>query len=268
VQNVCYVIADEKFLCAEDGDLILLNEIDVQEFSLELIVKHKIKHHDGFDIQVMSVIPKNLDGFKWVGLRNFLGQFTEAEFQTAGRALQVLRWHFDHQFCGRCGNPTVQHTHDLAKTCEYCAIDFYPRLSPCIITLITRGDECLLAWHKRSKEERYSCLAGFIEVGENPEQTLEREVMEEVGLSVNNIRYVASQPWPFPGQLMLGYFADYANGDIRVDQDEIISAHWFRYDRLPTIPPASTISGQLISAFVERRKEHNSYNNNVAKTII
>ena len=136
-------------------------------------------------------------------------------------------------------------------------MDFYPRLSPCIITLITRGDECLLAWHTRSKEEKYSCLAGFIEIGESPEQTLVREVMEEVGVSVNNIRYVESQPWPFPGQLMLGYFADYTGGDIRLDENEILAAKWFRYDQLPKVPPVTTISGRLIHAFVQARDGKN-----------
>jgi NAD+ diphosphatase len=255
VQNVIrhYVVADEKFLCAEDGSLVLLDDTDVISLSIDLIVKYLVKSHDNTSVYVSCVHHKNVQGYQWLSLRNLLEQLSEDEFQTAGRALQVLRWHFDHQFCGRCGQPTLQHSQDLAKSCVHCSVDFYPRLSPCIITLITRGDECLLAWHTRSKEEKYSCLAGFIEMGESPEQTLEREVMEEVGLRVSNIRYVASQPWPFPGQLMLGYFADYADGDIQVDQEEIRSAHWFHYNQLPKIPPATTISGRLINTFVQER---------------
>ena len=248
-----YVVADEKFLCTEDGCLVLLDDTDVISFAIDLIVKHPVKNQANTHVYVSCVQPKDLAGYQWLSLRNLLEQLSEDEFQTAGRALQVLRWHFDHQFCGRCGNPTVQHSQDLAKSCVHCAIDFYPRLSPCIITLVTRGDECLLAWHTRSKEEKYSCLAGFIEMGESPEQTLEREVMEEVGLRVSNIRYVESQPWPFPGQLMLGYFADYAGGDIELDQHEIRSARWFRYNQLPKIPPATTISGRLIKIFVQEK---------------
>jgi NAD+ diphosphatase len=255
VQNaICqYVVADEKFLCTEDGTLVLLSDSDVIGLSVELLVKHPLKSHEGNAVYVACVQPQCVAGYQWLSLRNLLEQLSEDEFQTAGRALQVLRWHFDHQFCGRCGNPTVQHSQDFAKTCVRCVIDFYPRLSPCIITLVTRGDECLLAWHSRSKEEKYSCLAGFIEVGESPEQTLEREVMEEVGVRVKNIRYVSSQPWPFPGQLMLGYFADYADGDIQVDQQEIYRAHWFLYNQLPKIPPAASISGRLINTFVQER---------------
>jgi NAD+ diphosphatase len=255
VQNVIshYVVADEKFLCTQAGMLVLVSETELASLSVDVIVKHSIKNHVESNAHVVLVTQKDLSGFQWLSLRSLLEQLSEEEFQTAGRALQVLRWHFDHQFCGRCGKPTVQHSQDLAKSCTHCAIDFYPRLSPCIITLVTRGDECLLAWHTRSREEKYSCLAGFIEMGESPEQTLEREVMEEIGLKVKNIRYIASQPWPFPGQLMLGYFADYAGGDIQVDQQEIMSAYWFKYDELPKVPPITTISGRLINAFVQER---------------
>ncbi len=267
MQNVIshYVVADEKFLCTQEGVLVVVSEIELADLSVDVIIKHPIKSHADYQTHVALVAQKDVTGFQWLSLRNLLEQLSEEEFQIAGRALQVLRWHFDHQFCGRCGKPTVQHSQDLAKSCIHCAIDFYPRLSPCIITLITRGDECLLAWHTRSKDEKYSCLAGFIEMGESPEQTLTREVMEEVGLSVNNIRYVASQPWPFPGQLMLGYFADYASGEIQVDQHEIVSAYWFKYDQLPKVPPITTISGRLINAFVQER--HSIHLNNNVKTI-
>jgi len=248
-----YLIAAEKFLCTQAGDLVLLGGSDLRRLALKIDVQHKV-HRDSYgDIYVASVAQVNLPGAQWLGLRQLLDHLTEAEFQMAGRALQIMRWHFDHQFCSRCGQPTEQHSKDIAKACINCAIDFYPRLSPCIITLVTRGDECLLAWHTRSTEEKYSCLAGFIEVGESPEQTLEREVKEEVGINVSNIRYVASQPWPFPGQLMLGYFADYSHGDLQIDKEEIVVARWYRYDRLPKVPPNTTISGRLIDKFVQER---------------
>lgn len=248
-----YVVANENFLCTDDGTLALLDDAGVASLPIDLIVKYPVKNDEGVRVDVNCAQPKDLAGYQWLSLRNLFELLPEHEFQLAGRALQVLRWHFDHQFCGRCGQPTSQHAQDLAKSCFHCAIDFYPRLSPCVITLITRGDECLLAWHTRSKEEKYSCLAGFIEMGECPEQTLVREVREEVGLEIHNIRYQASQPWPFPGQLMLGYFADYASGDIKLDQQEIRSAHWFRYNQLPKTPPPNTLSGRLINAFVQER---------------
>ncbi|MET0357411.1 MAG: NAD(+) diphosphatase [Cellvibrio sp.] len=253
----CYVVAEEKFLCTQDGAIALVAENELGDLSIELMLKLSLKHHDGYDVKIVVAEKKDLHGFQWLDLRSFLGVVSEPEFQTAGRALQLLRWHFDHQFCGRCGKPTIEHAHDLAKSCVSCSIDFYPRLSPCIITLVTRGDECLLAWHLRSKDEKYSCLAGFIEIGESPEQTLAREVMEEVGVRVSNIQYFTSQPWPFPGQLMLGYFAEYAGGEIQVDAREIRAAKWFRYDQLPKVPPVTTISGRLINTFVQSRQKYN-----------
>lgn len=260
MQNVVrqYVVANEKFLCDENGLLVLLSDIDFIRLPVDLVVRYPLKSYGVNHLYVASVQPQKMTGYQWLNLRDLFELLSEEEFQTAGRALQILRWHFDHQFCGRCGQPTVKHSQALIKKCISCAIDFYPRLSPCIITLITRGDECLLAWHTRSKEEKYSCLAGFIEIGESPEQTLEREVMEEVGLRVSNIRYVASQPWPFPGQLMLGYFADYSSGEIQVEQEEIVSAHWFKYNQLPKIPRAGTISSHLINTFVQERLRINN----------
>ena len=259
MQNIiqCYVIADEKFLCTQAGEIKLFTEDELRDLPIDSSSRFLLKQDNGYELYVVSISLAEITGFQWLGLRHFLESISESEFQTAGRALQILRWHFDHQFCGRCGKPTVQHTHDLAKKCITCGIDFYPRLSPCIITLITRGDECLLAWHTRSKAEKYSCLAGFIEVGESAEQTLTREVMEEVGLKVKNIRYVESQPWPFPGQLMFGYIVDYDDGEIVIDHNEIRAAHWFRFDQLPVIPPVTTISGRLIDTFVQARKNDN-----------
>jgi NAD+ diphosphatase len=255
-----FVIADEKFLCASDGSLILADPSTLADLPMSVLTRHMVLIEDSRRYWVICVEEEEIAGYQWLGLRVQLGQIPEAQFQLAGRALQIIRWHFDHQFCSRCGRQTEQHKHDLAKTCHHCALDFYPRLSPCIITLVIRGDYCLLAKHVRSKQDRYSCLAGFIEAGESPEQTLEREVKEEVNIEVNNIRYFASQPWPFPGQLMLGYFADYAAGEIQVDTQEIMTANWYRYDELPHVPPTGTISRQLIDAFVQERKSLNSNN--------
>ena len=252
-QHYYFLIADEKFLCSLDGALVKLTESEINNLAFERTAQHAVMVSEDSQTSVLVVNTKIINEHQWLGLRTQLGQVSEEEFQLAGRALQIVRWHFDHQFCGRCGNPTEQHGHDLAKTCIRCALDFYPRLSPCIITLVTRGDYCLLARHARSAQEKYSCLAGFIEAGESPEQTLTREVMEEVNIQVGNIRYFASQPWPFPGQLMLGYFADYEDGDIAVDEDEILAADWFHFENLPKVPPVATLSGRLIDSFVQEK---------------
>lgn len=188
-------------------------------------------------------------GCEWRRLRSLLGAVDEVHFALAGRAVQVVDWDRDHRFCGRCGCETEYHPNDRARVCPGCELAVYPRISPCVIMLVTRGEECLLARHARGRYSRYTALAGFIEPGENAEQALVREVREEVGLEVGQSRYVGSQSWPFPGQLMLGYLAHWRAGQVLPDRDEIAEADWFHYSELPEIPPPQTLSGQLIRTF-------------------
>jgi len=183
-------------------------------------------------------------------LYTLLGRVDESLFALAGRAAQLLAWERDHQFCGSCGTPMQVDIGERAMRCEPCRSVIYPRIAPCIIVLVTRGDEMLLARGANFPRPMYSTLAGFIEAGESAEETLEREVMEEVSVKVDNIEYFKSQSWPFPNQLMLGYFAEYAGGDIVCDPTEILDAQWFHYSDLPQIPPASSISGQLIRHYI------------------
>ncbi len=190
-------------------------------------------------------------GYDWRSLRSLLGLIPEEYFQLAGRALQLTRWFRDHQFCGACGHATEESTSDRALVCPRCETRFYPRISPCVIGLVRRGRQCLLARGTRTPEGIFSTLAGFVEPGENAEQAFAREVMEEVGISITNIRYAYSQPWPFPGQLMLGFYADYAGGDIVPDKTEILEAAWFDKQDLPHTPPLGTIAGKLIQGFIE-----------------
>jgi len=190
------------------------------------------------------------DDFSWSGLRDLLGTLSEDEFQLAGRALQVNRWFNHHQYCGRCGRKTQLASDELRLDCRHCELDFYPRIAPCVIGLVTRGDECLLAQHVRHRSGLFSTLAGFIEVGENAEEAFKREVMEEVGIAIHAPEYLCSQSWPFPGQLMIGFTAEYLSGEINIDPTEIVDARWYHYDNLPNTPPAYTISGQLIRRFV------------------
>ena len=191
----------------------------------------------------------------WIPLRALLGCLAEAEFQLCGRAVQLRRWYLDHRFCGRCGAQTEVDEVERCRTCHHCSLQTYPRLSPCVIGLIVRGNECLLARGTKHPEGMFSTLAGFIEPGETAEQAFVRETMEEVGLVVSNLRYVGSQPWPFPSQLMLGFVADYVSGEICVDDNEIVEAAWFHYDQLPRIPPQSTIAGEIIRNFQRQMTE-------------
>lgn len=178
-----------------------------------------------------------------------------SEFALAGKALQLLHWVSSHRFCGCCGARMQPLETERALTCSRCATRVYPRINPCVIVLVTRADELLLARHAGRSSHYFSCLAGFMEVGETPEETIHREVWEETALKVKNIRYISSQSWPFPSQLMLGFFADYAGGDIRVDGTEIAEAHWFRANALPATPPAGiSVAGHLIELFLKTRR--------------
>jgi NAD+ diphosphatase len=192
------------------------------------------------------------EGYALTGLRAWLGRVEPAVFYLAGRAQQVIEWHVSHQFCGRCATPMEDHPQDRAKVCPACGLVNYPRLSPSIIVLVTRGEEVLLARNANWPTGMFSTLAGFVEPGESIEQTVHREVEEEVGLKVKNLRYLGSQSWPFPNSLMLGFHAEYESGDIVCQEGEIADARWFRFDDLPNVPPGTAISRWLIDDYVDR----------------
>lgn len=181
-----------------------------------------------------------------------LAMHSETAFMLAARGKGLLDWRRQHRYCGQCGQPTRAIGYEPAMQCEPCELRFYPRVSPCVIVLITRGPEVLLAQGMRHRSSGwYSTLAGFIETGESAEQAVHREIREEVGVDLTNLRYQNSQTWPFPHQLMLGFWADYAGGEIRLAEDEIHDAQWFHIDRLPKVSPTFSIAGWMIQQYRE-----------------
>ncbi len=193
---------------------------------------------------------------RWSSLRGLIvgGWIDDTEFTLLSAAMQIFYWNRDHQFCGRCGSATVEVSGERARRCESCQQHFYPRISPCVIAVVERDDEILLAHNANFPAGLYSALAGFIEAGESAEEALRREVFEEVGIRVGEVSYFASQSWPFPGQLMIGYHAQYESGEIEVDGVEITDARWYRAEDLPFVPGAGTLSGRLIGDFLHRHK--------------
>ncbi|MEH6388321.1 NAD(+) diphosphatase [Pseudomonas profundi] len=198
--------------------------------------------------------PVELPGLSWHGLRGLIGQVDDDTFRMLGLAQQLDAWHDTHRFCGRCGQPMQARVEERAMQCSACGLRQYPKLAPCIIVLITRGDEVLLARSPHFRAGFFSTLAGFIEPGESAEECLHREVKEEVNLEVNQLEYLGSQNWPFPNSLMLGFHACYAGGEIVPQPGEIEEAHWWNIDQLPAIPPRGTISRWLIDCYLARRQ--------------
>ena len=187
-------------------------------------------------------------GAEAVSLRNIFQLAGEEAFALAGRAVQLLDWQTQHRFCGRCGTPTVQLGGEHAMQCPQCRLTVYPRISPAVMVLVRDGDKLLLARSPRFKPGVFSALAGFVEAGETLEQCAAREVREEVGIEICNLRYFSSQPWPFPNSLMVAFFADYAGGVVTPDPVEIEAAEWFSADSLPLLPDPVSISRRLIDA--------------------
>lgn len=199
-------------------------------------------------------LPKTIElppGLELRFLRGLYGQLDDPLFALAGRATQLVEWDRTHQYCGCCATPMEQSQQERVKRCPKCSLRQYPRLSPAVIMLISRGDEVLLARAPRFRDGMYSVLAGFVEPGESLEETVAREVWEEVGIEIKDIRYFGSQPWPFPNSLMIGFTACYASGDIVIDQNEIEAAAWFTKDSLPPVPGKLSIARKLIDWFIE-----------------
>ncbi|BDH47578.1 NADH pyrophosphatase [Salmonella enterica subsp. enterica serovar Choleraesuis] len=191
-----------------------------------------------------------------VSLRQLLGE-EAGLFQLAGRGVQLAEFYRSHKFCGYCGHEMHPSRTEWAMLCNHCRERYYPQIAPCIIVAIRRGDEILLAQHTRHRNGIYTVLAGFVEVGETLEQTVAREVMEESNIQVKNLRYVTSQPWPFPQSLMMAFTAEYAGGELKIDPKELLDAGWYRYDALPQLPPVGTVARRLIEDTVARcRAEH------------
>lgn len=198
-------------------------------------------------------------GWQWLPLRQLLALLDGGRFHLAARAAQILGWARDHRYCGRCGGDTGPDARgERALVCGRCGFGVYPRINPCVIGIVTRGDEILLARAHRFANGMYSALAGFMEVGESAEQTFAREVREEVGVEVRDLRYFGSQCWPFPSNLMLGFLAEYAGGDIRLQEDEIADAAFFHYTDLPLLPPAGSIARAMIDHFIAERRAHHA----------
>jgi NAD+ diphosphatase len=225
--------------------------VEIAEFGLDPAWVHYFGQWDGKGCYALWLgdEAEAPGGFEWVGLRELFGRLEEDLVWAAGRAAQLVHWHASHRFCGRCAAPTGDHPDERAKLCPRCGLVNHPRVTPAIIVAVVRDRRLLLAHAHRFTAKFFSVLAGFVEPGETLEQCVEREVFEEVGIRVRNIRYFGSQPWPFPDSLMVAFTADHAEGEIRIDPHEISEAGWYTADRLPPVPPRISVARRLIDWF-------------------
>jgi NAD+ diphosphatase len=230
--------------------------VEVTALGLHPQTKHYLGQLDGHDCWAVDLgadaAPALPEGFTTRQLRGIYRKMDDDLFALAGRAIQIIAWGRTHRFCGQCGTPTETLSGERAMKCPQCGLTSYPRLNPAVIVQVTRGDKILLARNANFPSAFYSVVAGFVEAGESLEQTVQRELREEVGIEVTDIRYFASQPWPFPNSLMLGFTAKWAANEIAIDPREIADANWFAADELPNIPPPLSIARRLIDDFVAK----------------
>jgi len=200
--------------------------------------------------------PVEADGTTFRGLRSLLGTLPDPLFSLAGRAYQIVDWERTHLYCGKCGGPTEPLDGERARACPGCGMHFFPRVTPAVIVAVVRDRKILLAQARRFPLAFYSVLAGFVEPGETFEECVRREVREEVGIEVTNLRYFGSQPWPFPHSLMVGFTAEHAEGELAIEEKEIVQAGWFGADEIPRlqVPRHGTIARRLIEWFLARKE--------------
>jgi NAD+ diphosphatase len=236
----------------DDNRLLFIDgHLPKSDLGLCLTERQNVGIADGLAYRSALLVGKPPGNAQWVSMRQALADMPPSTRQALSRARQLHLHDREHRFCSACGTPLVQNRHDTGRHCPHCAMVFYPRLSPAMMVAVTRGHEILLARAPHFSPGVYSALAGFVEPGETLEQCVERETMEEVGISICNLRYVDSQSWPFPHSLMLAFVADYAGGDIVPQEAEIEDANWFDIDRLPPLPSPASIAWRLIHHTVD-----------------
>ena len=253
-----FVFMADRLMVAESGEEISVPCFtDPAELGLEPIREWYLgalagRHCYCAEISENASVPETMT---FRGLRHLYGRLEGSLHRIAMKAVHMIEWDRTTRYCGYCGMETIRARGMIAKECPCCELLIFPRISPAIIVLVERENRVLLARVKRFTSELYSVLAGFVELGETLEEAVEREIGEEVGIRVKNIRYFGSQPWPFPDSLMIGFTAEYESGEIKIDEAEIADAGWFDPEELPTIPGKISIARALIDWFVKTRSK-------------
>ena len=242
----CYIFREGRLLLRHDDGCYAVLVGDEEEVPVRVERLHAFEPNDGELAYVGQGAEEALpEGYEWVDLRASYHRLTAEEYKQAGKAAELLYFDLHHRYCGLCGAPMQWNT-AISKRCTACGDEIWPQLNTAIIVLVHRGDEALLVKAKSFRRDFFGLVAGFVETGESLEECVAREVREETGLEIGNIRYFGSQPWPYPMGLMVGFHADYREGDIRLADGELSDAAFFSRDHLPTIPEKLSMARMLI----------------------
>lgn len=245
-EQLCLAVSDKELILREDGNNLSFEDLK----TLQLATQSDIlisEPENGITALMLKNRDNMPDGYTTETLRMYCYGKDEETTARIFRAKALLEWRKKSIFCQVCGAPMKDHPTLTAVQCSSCKELVFPRIEPCVIVLVNKGEEILLARHANRNTNMYACIAGFMEAGETAEQAVAREVKEETGLTVKNIKYFGTQSWPFPSQLMIAFTAEYDSGEIKVQEEEICDARWFSRDNLPTTPQPGSIAYRLIN---------------------
>ncbi len=237
----------------EDLSLPQICQIDIEDNSRYIPVA--IDSEDKYlAIRLSEEEAKSISSLQRSELRPLYNKMPQQQFKACGKSLQMIHWKEHSRYCPSCGTATIPFMSNATK-CPSCGYEIFPMIAPAAIVLVTKGDELLLVKARNFRSNHYGLVAGFLEVGETLEECVERELKEEVGLKVTNIKYFGNQPWPFPSGLMIGFTAEYVSGEITLQEDELTHGAFFHYTALPQLPGEMSIARQMINAFIASKRE-------------
>ena len=242
-----YIYCKDELLLRQTADGFEIPQGD--EPPVELKPWTHLMNVDGDKACCVDTPVTNLEGYEMCGLRKSYYLLSQHDYLKAGKCHELLYWDQNTRYCGVCGAPMRMDT-DISKKCTQCGKEVWPQLAIAVIVLIHKGDEVLLVNARNFRTHFYGLVAGFVETGETLEEAVHREVKEETGIKITNLRYFSSQPWPYPCGLMVGFNADYVEGEIHLQRSELAKGAWFRKDNLPTIPEKLSIARKLIDAWL------------------
>lgn len=247
----CFAVIDREQILRSDGSELDFNDLlTLKQWCIEHGLAYDLFEEKEWNVCALGLTSKeNLpEGYLVETIRHGFYVDSPDEVLALSRAKAIVAWRSMTRYCASCGAPLRDDEVMTAKVCTSCGRIVFPRIEPCIITVVSRKDgRILLAKHVHRNREMYACIAGFIEAGETAEHAVEREVFEETGIKVKNIRYYGSQSWPFPSQFMLGFTCDYDEGQIHLQADELEDAKWFERGECPITPPPGSIAYRLIN---------------------